>query len=409
VTTPFVPSADVAAILSSLLDTLERRGERPDAPVRRAIRVGLDELVLPGYHSQLDPAPRQVANEQLQQLERNGAVKLVWLPGETGHLLAAVTLHPDHAGELFALLKRNSLAARRARLADLLLGERFRFHDWRLRAIQHGLAQLKEEKSPAPFSLTDETFNRDLLTAMAALDAVQEETPYRVFSTRVFNDSKRFEMLMRALAVLARRCQPAWRALNNDEALRELNLVANPTHLFLHGAWRLVDDAGQVISLGEFQPAAGLPAAQAARLRQVDAGAASVVCVENATTFYELIRHDPAVATICLWGNPSPACRHLLRCLPEDVALYAWADIDYGGLNIVAQLRQQVSARVQPCRMDIETFEAHAAWARPLTPADERNLARLLNRPVLADLRPLIAHLLQRGLKLEQEAIAGPF
>ena len=401
----FVPTEDVAAILNALLDTLERRGARSDAPARRAIRLTLDDLGLPGYYSQADPAPRQIANEQLQQLEQAGAVRLTWLPGETGHLLSAVTLNPERAGDVFELLNRTALAARRAWLADLLLGERFRFHDWRLRAIQHSLDQIKEEMSPAPFSLTDEAFNRDLLAAMVALDMVREETPYRVFSMRVFNDSKRFEVLMRALAILARRNQPGWRALNNDEVLRELNLTANPSHLFLHGAWRLVDDDGQVLSLGEFQPSAGLPAAQAARMRQVEAGAASVVCVENATTFYELIRHDPTVTALCLWGNPSPACRHLLRCLPEAVAVYVWADIDYGGLNILSQLRQQVSARVQPYCMDIETLEAHATWARPLTPIDARNLARLAHRPTLADMEPLIAHLLRRGLKLEQEAI----
>jgi hypothetical protein len=56
--------------------------------------------------------------------------------------------------------------------------------------------------------------------------------------------------------------------------------------------------------------------------------------------------------------------------------------------------------------MDIETLEAHAAWARPLGPADAKNLARLMRRPSLTDMRPLIAHMLQRGLKLEQEAVA---
>jgi hypothetical protein len=56
--------------------------------------------------------------------------------------------------------------------------------------------------------------------------------------------------------------------------------------------------------------------------------------------------------------------------------------------------------------MDIETLEAHAVWARPLTPADVKNLSRLMRRPFLTDMRSLIAHMLQRGLKLEQEAVA---
>ncbi|MBF8283786.1 MAG: hypothetical protein HW378_2701 [Anaerolineales bacterium] len=113
------------------------------------------------------------------------------------------------------------------------MGERFRFNDWRLRSIQYILIQLKANKSPAPFSLTPsgDEFNRDLLTALDALDGVREETPYRVFSVRVFNDSKRFEAVMGAVVSLAKRSQAEWRGMSNDEVLRELNLVANPGHL----------------------------------------------------------------------------------------------------------------------------------------------------------------------------------
>jgi hypothetical protein len=40
-----------------------------------------------------------------------------------------------------------------------------------------------------------------------------------------------------------------------------------------------------------------------------------------------------------------------------------------------------------------------------LSPGDSHNLQRLRRRASLADVEPVIAHLLQQGLKLEQEAI----
>ena len=412
----FIPSADVAAILNALLDIYERR-DLP-SPLRsgeggegrhRAIRCDVHSMALPGYHSQVDPNPRLVANEQLAALEKLGYTRLAWLRGQEGHLLESITLVPERADELFTWLNRTPVAALRARLRDLLLAERFRFSDWRLRAIEWTLSQLKDNKSPAPFGLADEDYNRDLLTALGALDTVREETPYRVFSVRVFNDSKRFELLKGALVTLARRHQPDWGDLADDETLRELGLVANPGHLYLYGAWRLVDEAGQVLSLGEFHPSVGLPAAQAARVQRVQVDAARVVCVENPTTFYELIRHESeGLAAICLWGNPSPACRHLLsglvQTLPEHVPLLVWADLDYGGLNILAQLRR-ISPRFAPYSMDTATLDAHALWGKPLTRADGKNLARLARHPLLADVQPLIAHMLARGIKLEQEAI----
>jgi hypothetical protein len=403
------PGPDVAALLHALLDRYERRGWPRAESRHHAIRVSLEELALPGYHSQTDPLPRQVTNEQLIQMEQAGLVELRWLPGEAGHLLDQVTLRPEQASHVFALLGRTSRASRQGRLRDLLLGERFRFSGWHRRAVQACLDKLAADQSPVPFSLDDHEFNRDLLAALFALDDVQDETPYRVFSVRVFNDSKRFEALLGAVALLARRAAPEWRGFSTAEVLRELNLVPNPGHLVLHGPWELAYEGGELSALAGFSPSVGVPAAQAARVRGVRVATAHVVCVENPTAFYELIRtsRDP-LAAICLSGNPSPACRHLLRRLPAEVGLRVWADIDYGGLNILAQLREQVSSAAVPYRMDVETLEAHARWARPLGPGDARNLARLARRAALADLQPLIEHMLRRGLKLEQEAIRLP-
>ncbi len=402
----FTATPDVAAILHNLLDQYERRQD----PHARVIRCELEALDLPGYTSQLDPEPRQVANEQFQQLERAGLLTLAWLPGQTGHLLESVTLNPDGADDLFTLLKRDPLAARRARLRDLLLGDRFRLDGWRLRAVQHTLNRLKEERSPTPFSLSDEDHNRDLLATLVALADVTEETPIRLFSVRVFNDSKRFEAIQGAVVRLARWHQPDWRVLRSYEVLRELGLVPNPGHIYLYGPWRLVDGQGLVHDLGEFEPSVGIPARLAASVRKATVDAKRVVCVENLTPFYELARHErEGLATLYLGGNPSPACRHLLRCLaeeiPPNVALLVWADLDYGGLNILAQLRRLVSPRFAPYRMDTEILDAHVLWARPLTASDERRLTRLARHPYLSDLRPLIQHLLARGLKLEQEAV----
>jgi hypothetical protein len=412
---PFVPTPDVAAILQILLNVYERRGGAP----RHAVRVNLDEIAgtLPGYYSQIDPTPRTTANEQLRELEKRGLVYLTWQLGQNGHLLDAAALEPESVAQLYALLGREPLAERRQRLRVLLLGNRFRLDGWRGRAVDHCLGQLKAGKSPTPFDVDDDGWNRDLLAALMALpdDAsgmgMKEEIPYRVFSVRVFNDSKRFEALKGAIARLARRHRPEWRTLSNQETLRELGLVPNPGHLYLYGPWRLVDAHGQVMALSEFCPSVGIPTALAAHVERAWVDAARVVCVENLTPFYELVRCEgQGLAALCLWGNPSPTSRHLLRCLindlPPEVPLLLWADIDYGGLSILAQLRTQVSLRFAPYRMDRDTLDACVHWAQPLSSADERNLARLKRQPALADVVPLIDHILLRGVKLEQEAIS---
>jgi len=140
---PFRPTAEVFALLNALLDSFERRAsvrravaadtrdasddDAGNVPGSRVIRYRLEPGGATGYFNQADPAPRQAANEQLQQLERAGWVRLEWLRGEAGHLLSAVTLVPAQAGAMFQWLGREPQAARRARLKEMLLAERFRF------------------------------------------------------------------------------------------------------------------------------------------------------------------------------------------------------------------------------------------------------------------------------------------
>ena len=407
----FTPSPDVAVLLNALLDKYEKRAKRTLDHELRAIKTSLADLELPAYYSQTDPSPRLIANEQLQQLEQAGVLRLSWLPGETGHLLQAAVLQTEHAPCLFTLLLRAPLSNQRARLETILLADRFRFSadDWRARAIRRVLDCLRAGKSVSPFSLTDADLNLDLITALSALSSLQEETPCRVFSVRTFNNSKRFDDLKPAILRLARLANPEWKLLPADALLRELNLVANPGYIHLSGNWELTGADGQIVSLSAFTPSVGFPAFQAVSIQRIAIRAPFVLCIENLTSFHEFIRANAARPTqpalICLMGNPSPAILCILCLIPETVPVYIWADMDFGGFNILFQLRRQFGQRVQPWLMDEATFDLHALLSRPLTGADVRNIKRLATQRELNDVRPAMEHLMERGLKLEQEAI----
>jgi hypothetical protein len=217
--------------------------ERRDGAPRQAVQVGWTTWPCPAI-----PARPTSPRHQQRAVRATGRARLGApdLADRQTDLLEAVALEPTRP-----TLARSApvLAEHRRRLRDLLLADRFGpicqrpgKADWR-----GGRAtlpeQLKANLSPAPFSLSDEDWNRDLLTALVNLPdaAAREEIPYRVFSVRIFNDSKRFDALKDSIARLARRHQPAWRDLSSQEILRELGLVANPGHLYLYGPWQLTD------------------------------------------------------------------------------------------------------------------------------------------------------------------------
>lgn len=416
----FIPSPDVTAVLNALLDIFERRTQhatRKNGHGTRSIKITLNELALPAYLSQTDPQPRLIANDQLIQLEQAGQLTLTWLPGEIGNLLQSVTLKTEDTksntfyASLYALLNREPTSTSRSRLETLLLADQFRFpkDDWRTRVIHRILTQLRAGKSPAPFSLTDSSWNLDLLTVLSSLSSLETETPYRVFSVHTFNDSKHFDKLKPAIVRLARWANREWKSLSTEDVLRELNLVSNPNYIHMAGNWQFTTQSGEILSLGGFTPSIGFPAAQIETVQTVSIHADSVLCIENLTSFHEFLRTHETRKTewviICLMGNPSPSIRRLLGLIPETIPIHLWSDLDYGGFNILSQMRRYVRHQVHPYLMDVPTFEAYAHLSRPLITADVHNLRHLCNRPELFDVQPIIEHLIHRGLKLEQEAI----
>ena len=200
-----------------------------------------------------------------------------------------------------------------------------------------------------------------------------------------------------------------WKTFSSEDVLQELNLVANPTYIHLAGNWQLTTQNGEILSLGGFTPSVGFPTAQIDAIQSIAIHADSVLCIENLTSFHEFIRirgtDNGQYTVICLMGNPSPPIRRLLQLIPETISIHLWSDMDYGGFNILSQMRRYVRQQIYPYWMDISTFEKYAHLSRPLTHTDIRNLKQLCTKPKLFDVKQILEHLIQRELKLEQEAI----
>ncbi len=207
------------------------------------------------------------------QLEKNGLLQLTWIPGETGHLLQSIALpktkHGTSNTELFHLLARTPIANNRARLESFSSPTNSAFRVIGETAISYILNQLKAEKSPAPFSLTDSSQPRPAhrFTGVSCNDS---ESLSRV-SVRVFNDTKRFEAIKSHIVSLARLGNPEWKRLSTEEVRHELNLVANPNYIHLSGNWQITTGNGEILNLSGFTPSIGFPAAQTSTLQSVRA------------------------------------------------------------------------------------------------------------------------------------------
>lgn len=192
-------------------------------------------------------------------------------------------------------------------------------------------------------------------------------------------------------------------------ALESCGISRHTPHVFLSGALTLYAAGQPLLSAALLQ--GGLALAPEA-LQQVDAvrGAVQMVrIVENLSVFEVLTRQAEPVLTIWVPGYPHrrwlDAVGHVLALLhlPVQVA----CDLDPSGVAIalqVGELAGKAGCAWQPWRMQADDLTL-ACGGQPLSADDQQALARLAGRslpPMLAD---LVAAMLERQLKVEQEAL----
>lgn len=128
-----------------------------------------------------------------------------------------------------------------------------------------------------------------------------------------------------------------------------------------------------------------------------------LMTVENETSF---LRHLPdGVATMFLSGFASSAQIAVIKRVIRDnpgIEIWHFGDIDAGGLRILNHLKKNLG-EVKPYHMDLEDLRdsRYECCLKPLENDDRKNLELLKNEQ-----GELIAFMLDRGAKLEQEIIS---
>jgi hypothetical protein len=405
---------DLPNLARTLLHTLLDRYEQPER--QTVVRVRLSAKTHPEYFSSAGALPRQATNHALQHLADQGSLRLHWQKWEQGNWLTAVDLLPEQAEVLYHRLGRTPLPRRESDLRTLLAAQTPQA-DWHTAFLDHTMEQLLQHRSVAPVTRDDPRWNADLLVLLDAVARLRRPTIERALSVRLFADSKRLADLRSALvAVLRRHATGAEQFGDDDRALLQAHMLERiPEYVPLAGPlllqWLTPSRETTTLNLHSFAQGLALPTGT---LQTCTVGACTVraiVTVENATSFHELLAvRPPAVPALYIGGFAGPATLQLLRAVAAagpDAVFYHWGDIDPGGLRILAHLRGHLG-HVQPLAMDVATFEQYRRHAQPLTQRDRATLKSLQAQPLLNDCSGLIAHLLQSGYKLEQEAVPPP-
>lgn len=401
-------------VLGKLLDIYERSllysGKNK---INRTISMAVSQKTLPEYFDESN-LQFDAIHQQLEQLEAEGFIRLVWKNRKKGHILEKCELNMERTEDAYRRLRRKPRKQKEEEIVRICGRYRGKdrnldgFLDWVQSRIEEGasIRRYVDEEEP-------EAFDR-LCRLILQILSNQEECFLRQFSIRLFHDSKTAEKdISRAARVLAEfSLEGRLSDLQEEEILEEYNIYRNPSWLMMKGKgrFRRQTEAGVCdVDLTAFSGGIGLSNRDAGSVCW-DPGSRpdAVVTVENLTSFHQWEAGERRELGIYLGGYHNYVKRMFLEKLYQAYpgAEYRhFGDIDCGGFRIWKDLCVKTGIPFQTLHMDLETYERYRHFGRQLTEQDRKTLASMMEDPFFEGQRGLFHRMLQLGVKLEQECI----
>ena len=252
----------------------------------------------------------------------------------------------------------------------------------------------------------------DVFTAFRALSGIDEEIFVRDLSVRIFNDSKRLENLRGRISG----CLYKYGDFSDKEAVfDEVGVVRTPSYVMVKGPVRMTFGR-QILDIGELTGDIALSAKTLQGLTDVHVYGERVITVENLTSFHRYGSHG-SETVIYLGGFHNGVRREFLRMIAasaeSNVTYHHFGDIDAGGFYIYRHLRENTGIDFRPYMMDRDTLIKYEAYSKTLTPNDTRRIGELIaiyenddhKDPAAGSITETLHYMLEKGIKLEQEAV----
>ena len=251
----------------------------------------------------------------------------------------------------------------------------------------------------------DENTLYDILKAIRAIDQLDSEVRERNFSIAHFGDSKYFAKIQPKVDRVFRDFAEQ-EFDEKDKPSRVLGVVPNPTFAMAKNGL-IFKMGGEVIDLSRIDSPFPLFDLMIKEMQVVGLNVKRVVTIENETTFFDY--QDPEALIIYLAGFHNRIRRDLLQkiyAFAPSIPYWHWSDIDAGGFYITNHLIEDTGIPFKPFRMGVPELQKYEAYCKPLEKNDIKRLTDQLASPKMSAFHETIRYMLEKKIKLEQEAFS---
>ncbi len=400
-------------LLNHLLDKYEcsTAFTRGEATKQRPQMLMKEELFRVDYEDEMDFRKREWIHEVVDELA--GAGIITFKQERSSGVIEKVYMEWEKVPDAYDLVGRQTKNKKMTHLASILEGLYDHPWDW-VSQWSHQVVAALTEKRTVRLDINDPKSYQDAVRVLQELPSLSGDIPKRMFSLRVFGNSKYFEQYVerRVLSIVRQ-------GLGNVSELGEgeldlIGIVSQPKPVLLGGYGQFALNA-TTLSLELFPDGMAIYPETLKTFVWRRLAVERIIVIENLSSYHQWLRVRRSLPELVIYcgGFPHRILQSFLHELwravkefNETVDIYHWGDIDLGGIQIYEFLQRDCPLVVHPLFMDEKTLRkfGEVDWERP--EQYRKKAARLSRDQTYSKWKSLLVAIAETGLRVEQESVS---
>lgn len=389
---------------STSFKTGQRSNHRPQISMDTKNELSME------YNDEMDHRKRDAINRAIKELEMEGIIEIAWRKWEEGRLLSRIYLNYEKIDATYKLISRKPKQTKIQEMIEILLPLTNHTWDW----IQSWWNEVNGElssNSSKNINLDDPDTYHNLVEILLALPNYEVGIAKRSLSANVLKDSKAFETNVESklLSILKKYSSAEYET--DEEYLDSIGIYKNREYVYISGPIEFEVNGYKTNFLG-LPGGSGLSYETVKSLRIGSIDSKKIILVENLTAYQVLVdNNNNSDLIIYTAGFPKKVFQLFLGkindyiSLQNQITVYHWGDIDYGGIKIFEYIRSSFIPSLKPLYMDVQTYKKYKSKGMTFSKDYEKKLVTLLRDNNYREWHALIKEMLQHKTRIEQEVM----
>ena len=358
-------------------------------------------------------------NKACITLREESLIDFDWLRGNTNNIIEKVWLNKENIQLAYKKINRVPKADYLLSVITILNDYSLKLKSgWILDCIKEWIKSIETKRTVGNFIPSDIQEIKEYLDVIVGVYNLNgTEILERVFSQNVLGNSKAFEKTYRnrLISMIKKNLDSDmdFDKISDKEVLELVGIVRYPEQISFCGDLSLEStNGGKIINFKAMTNGAYINAKDVDMFNfKIGDSVKRIITIENMANYYDYVTTKKISDEIVIFhsGCYSPSKRKFFKkitaCSNSQIEFHHWGDIDYGGFSMLKRLRIEINDKYKAMFMGKQDLMKHELLASEFDSSYAEKLKTLLQCNIIKDCHSCIEYMLEKNIRLEQEAM----